>query len=266
MFELYLHDKRFSRSVFIKYIGTKFGNESGFLRGAPLNGEQIIAHNGVHIGTARFKGGLLHGGIDPKTYKPRPAAVLDGHEEWWENGIPHRHDGPAVISESGGWKEYWSHGELGLIRSENEITVNPEYEFINEPLGALAKREAEKQKKPKELPFEEQKDEKTNGNIQIIKIFDYLKDVEIKTVKDFEYNLKYLVGNYPDVYGNDSMKCAHHILYKSKEFDVENVDGELFKRGCTTIENTRKAFDKLAGINQEKDIEMKSEKQNLIER
>ena len=103
------HNRSFSRSRFLKYIGVAIKNKT---TGSTCDGHHIIGDT-----IAYFKSGFLHSciGLDGKL---KPAIEQsDGHFEWWENGCPHRIGAPAVIAEYGAWEEFWEHGELIMIHS-----------------------------------------------------------------------------------------------------------------------------------------------------
>jgi len=116
--ELKTHDVRYSRSAFLKYAKKTFGDKAD----GAMHGEYLI--DGV---ITRFHNGLLHGGTDIAG-EPQPAVILpDNHTEWWEMGVLHRDEGPAVISKFGDWEEFWVRGTLVMIRSKEKITPNPAY-------------------------------------------------------------------------------------------------------------------------------------------
>jgi hypothetical protein len=97
-----------SRALFLKFSGKRIWDEETKLA---INGDRIVKDTVI-----RFSDGYIHGGIDSEG-SPQPAIECDDtHTEWWENGVPHREDGPAVVSDFGDWEEYWNHGELLLIR------------------------------------------------------------------------------------------------------------------------------------------------------
>lgn len=113
MFEIQTNDKSLSHSENLKYLGvTIFNDETK----KPCNG--IYESFGQ---TVRFKNGLLHGGKNEENQDVPAYETEAGHCEFWENGLLHRESGPAVISDWGNWEEYWNHGELILIKSENKI-------------------------------------------------------------------------------------------------------------------------------------------------
>jgi hypothetical protein len=116
--ELKTQDTRYSRSTFLKYSQKTFGS----IEKGAMHGEHFI--DGV---ITRFHNGLIHGGTDIAG-EPQPAIILpDGHTEWWDTGVLHRDEGPAVISKFGEWEEFWTHGTLVMIRAKGEITVNPSH-------------------------------------------------------------------------------------------------------------------------------------------
>jgi hypothetical protein len=93
-----------SRSRFLKYAGVKVYDEA--ISGCPpLEGDHLLGETIV-----RFAGGLLSNRLDEDGETLPAVEALDGHTEWWENGLLHRTDGPAVLDEGGLWEEYWQEG------------------------------------------------------------------------------------------------------------------------------------------------------------
>jgi hypothetical protein len=115
MEEFKTNDKSYSRSRYLKFIGATVGNKT---TGEACNGDYNVAGD-----ISRFKGGLLHGGVDLDGEPQAAIELLNGHTEWWEDGQPHRDNGPAVISLNGTWEEFWHHGELLLIRVYGSISI-----------------------------------------------------------------------------------------------------------------------------------------------
>jgi hypothetical protein len=113
--EFKTNDQSYSRSRYLKFMGATVGNKN---TGIPCEGDYNV--NGD---ISRFKGGLLHGGKDADGEDQPAVELLDGHTEWWEDGRPHRENGPAVISQGGAWEEFWHHGELILIKVYGSVEI-----------------------------------------------------------------------------------------------------------------------------------------------
>jgi hypothetical protein len=106
--EFKTNDRSHSRSRYLKFLGATVGNRK---TGVPCEGDYNV--NGD---ISRFRNGLLHGGKGLEGEDQPAIELLNDHTEWWEDGRPHRDNGPAVISLGGTWEEFWHHGELVLIR------------------------------------------------------------------------------------------------------------------------------------------------------
>jgi hypothetical protein len=115
MEEFRTNDKSHSRSLYLKFLGATVGNRE---TGVPCNGDYNV--NGD---ISRFRNGLLHGGRDAEGEAQPAVELLDGHTEWWEDGYPHREDGPAVVTRHGTWEEFWLHGELVMIRVYGSVEI-----------------------------------------------------------------------------------------------------------------------------------------------
>ena len=115
MFEIHTSDKTLSHSPNLKYQGVSIFNDEDK---KPCNG--VYEMNGT---TIRFNKGLLHGGKNEEHQDVPAYQTENGHCEFWENGLLHRENAPAVISDWGDWEEYWNHGELVLIKSINKIEM-----------------------------------------------------------------------------------------------------------------------------------------------
>jgi hypothetical protein len=100
-------EEKDSRGLFLKFRGKRIWD--GEAKEA-INGDRVIKD--VII---RFAGGYIHGGKDPGGNGQPAIECGDTHTEWWEDGVPHRDDGPAVISDFGDWEEYWERGKLVSI-------------------------------------------------------------------------------------------------------------------------------------------------------
>jgi hypothetical protein len=106
--EFRTNDKSPSRSLYLKLLGATVGTKE---TGGPCNGDYNV--NGD---ISRFKDGLLHGGADAEGEAQPAVELLDGHTEWWKEGLLHRDGGPAVVTGHGTWEEFWLRGELVMIR------------------------------------------------------------------------------------------------------------------------------------------------------
>lgn len=120
MFEIQTNDNRMSRSQNLKFQGVSIFND---VTQKPCNG--TYETNGTIV---RFKNGLLHGGKNEEHFDLPAYQTEEGHIEFFENGLLHRENAPAVISDWGDWEEYWNHGELILIKSANKIELDIENE------------------------------------------------------------------------------------------------------------------------------------------
>jgi hypothetical protein len=115
MEEFKTNDVSYSRSRYLKFRGAAVGNKK---TGVPCEGDYNV--NGD---ISRFKHGLLHGGKGLDGEGQPAIELLNGHTEWWEDGQPHRDNGPAIISLFGTWEEFWHHGELILIRVYGSVEI-----------------------------------------------------------------------------------------------------------------------------------------------
>jgi hypothetical protein len=93
-----------SRCRFLKYAGVKVYDESLPER-PPLEGDYLLGETIV-----RFTAGFITNDHREDGETLPAVEALDGHTEWWENGLPHRTDGPAILDEGGLWEEYWQEG------------------------------------------------------------------------------------------------------------------------------------------------------------
>lgn len=105
--ELKTSDTKYSKSECLKYQGISIFNDM-----KPCHGEYIM--RGF---TKRFKNGLLHGGKSTNGTVLPAYETDEGHVEFFENGLIHRENAPAIISNWGDWEEWWYYGTLLLIRS-----------------------------------------------------------------------------------------------------------------------------------------------------
>lgn len=111
--ELKTSDTSYSKAECLKYQSITIIND---ITQKPCHGE--YSNKGF---TTRFKNGLLHGGKSPDGID-LPAYESDsGHAEFYENGLLHRENAPAVISNWGDWEEWWCHGQLTIIRTSGKI-------------------------------------------------------------------------------------------------------------------------------------------------
>ena len=116
MFEIQTSDKRLSRSQNLKYLGvTVFSDDTK----KPCNGTYDC-----NVTIVRFSNGLLNGGINEEKLEVPAYETEEGHSEYWKNGLLHRENAPAVISDWGNWEEYWNNGELVAIKSASKIEMN----------------------------------------------------------------------------------------------------------------------------------------------
>jgi hypothetical protein len=102
-----------SRSRFLEFTGErlleKYGKEEEILF---YEGDLGPGEGGEGICIVRLKEGFL------SNHKREDGEILpaveawDGHTEWWEKGLLHREDGPAVLSDGGEWEEYWENGRF----------------------------------------------------------------------------------------------------------------------------------------------------------
>lgn len=111
--EMKTPDKSYSKSQCLKYQGVTVFND---VSQKPCDGQYMVSDTIV-----RFKNGLLHGGKTPDGLDI-PAYETDiGHTEYFENGLLHRVNLPAVISDWGDWEEWWNEGKLILIRARGSL-------------------------------------------------------------------------------------------------------------------------------------------------
>lgn len=111
-------DIKLSKCLNLKYQGITIFND---ISKKPMNGEFNVSGDII-----RFKNGLLHGGKSPDGNDIPAFETEDGHVEFFENGLLHRENFPAVISDFGDWEEWWNHGNLIYIRTSAKINVETE--------------------------------------------------------------------------------------------------------------------------------------------
>lgn len=116
--EIKTSDTKYSKSECLKYQGVSIFND---ITKEPCHGE----YNTDEF-TTRFKNGLLHGGVTSEGNTLPAYETSDGHLEFFENGLLHRDNAPAIISHWGEWEEWWSHGSLVLIKSTGSIDFHLE--------------------------------------------------------------------------------------------------------------------------------------------
>lgn len=110
--------KENSKSECLKYQGVTVFND---VSRKPCDGEYMVSGTIV-----RFRNGLLHGGTTPEGLDIPAYETDTGHTEYFENGILHRENGPAIISDWGDWEEWWNNGELVLIRARGTLRTEIE--------------------------------------------------------------------------------------------------------------------------------------------
>ena len=98
----------------------QFQNKQVFNKeGEPLN-EQIYLYDFI----INFEDGLIDNRYSDFENGITPAiSCIDAHAEYWEKGLLHRDDGPAVISTDG--IEYWQNG----VFNKNVISDDDEFEY-----------------------------------------------------------------------------------------------------------------------------------------
>jgi hypothetical protein len=108
-----------SRGLFLKFLGNNIYDTE---LGTALEGQRRI--DGTIL---RFKGGKIHGGKDVEGNDQPAIECTDVHTEWWEDGLIHKDNGPAIISQFGDWEEYWNHGVLQniIVRKPDNIQGKP---------------------------------------------------------------------------------------------------------------------------------------------
>jgi hypothetical protein len=219
MTELWTEDKRYSRSMFLEKANIHFGNEEGLSRGARLHGEYKI--DGIIM---RFDNGLLHGGVDIDS-KPQPAIVwADNHTEWRDKGKLHRDGGPAVISQSGGWEEFWKDGNLYLIRAKQEIVINPYYELMDQPLKAAVKQQKELFMEEKTMKKQnEEKEKQLREEYREYKEYGKITSCEKQLIDKIEGETRYKLARY---YGNNGAGGSVFVF-----FDGDNKELALAPLG-----------------------------------
>ena len=119
LYQLKTQDNNYSRSINRKYQGVTIFDDKTH---KPLQGEFVIGDDIV-----RFQNGLLHSGIGADGEKLAAYENKNGDVEFWEQGLLHRENAPAVIRDFGTWEEWWYHGQLVEIRAavkiEKQITA-----------------------------------------------------------------------------------------------------------------------------------------------
>ena len=126
VYEIKTSDTKKSRAKNLKYQGVsvfedtttelchgEFAIQRKVLRG---NEELVVTE------IVNFEHGLLQNRKDSEGCIV-PAYRTDlGDAEYFERGVLHREDSPAVICDWGNWEEWWHHGTLVMIRTTNKIT------------------------------------------------------------------------------------------------------------------------------------------------
>lgn len=126
VYEIKTSDTKKSRAKNLKYQGVSIFEDSS---AKPCHGEFSVQRNvfrgGEEISVTEivnFEHGLLQNRKDSDGLIV-PAYRTDlGDAEYFENGLLHRENGPAVICDWGNWEEWWHHGTLVMIRTTNKIT------------------------------------------------------------------------------------------------------------------------------------------------
>jgi hypothetical protein len=118
-----------SRSHFLDYLGRKLVSESDadyetcqdrdLLYGVAGPWDSEEGETGV-ICIVRVKDGFLSNRLDSNGELLPAVETANGHTEWWEAGLLHRRDGPAVFSDGGAWQEWWEEGRLLRIEEAQE--------------------------------------------------------------------------------------------------------------------------------------------------
>lgn len=111
--EMKTPDKSYSKSVCLKYQRVTVFND---VSQKACDGQYMVSDTIV-----RFRNGLLHGGKTPNGLDIPAYETETGHTEYFENGLLHRVNAPAVISDWGDWEEWWNEGELILIRARGSL-------------------------------------------------------------------------------------------------------------------------------------------------
>ncbi len=126
VYEIKTNDTRKSRAKNLKYQGVSIFDDKTT---NPCHGEFSIQRKIIRNGdettiteTVNFRHGLLQNRRDSEGLIV-PAYRTDfGDAEYFENGLLHRENGPAVICDWGNWEEWWHQGSLVMIRTTNKIT------------------------------------------------------------------------------------------------------------------------------------------------
>ena len=126
VYEIKTSDTKKSRAKNLKYQGVSIFEDTST---KPCHGEFAIQRKTARDGgetviteIVNFEHGLLQNRKDSDGLVV-PAYRTDlGDAEYFENGLLHREDGPAVICDWGNWEEWWHHGTLVMIRTTNKIT------------------------------------------------------------------------------------------------------------------------------------------------
>lgn len=116
--EIKTPDKSYSKSECLKYQGVTVFND---VTQKPCDGQYMVSETIV-----RFRNGLLHGGKTPDGLDIPAYETESGHTEYFENGLLHRVNAPAVISDWGDWEEWWNEGELIFIRAKGSLETEIE--------------------------------------------------------------------------------------------------------------------------------------------
>ena len=114
VYEIKTSDTKKSRAKNLKYQGvsvfedttTKLCHGEFAIQRKVLRGNEEIVVTEI----VNFEHGLLQNRKDL------------GDAEYFEQGVLHREDGPAVICDWGNWEEWWHHETLVMIRTTNKIT------------------------------------------------------------------------------------------------------------------------------------------------
>ena len=116
--EMNMPDVKYSKSECLKYQGVTVFSDS---TQKPCDGEYSVSDTIV-----RFRNGLLHGGTTPDGLDIPAYETETGHTEYFKNGLLHRENAPAVISDWGDWEEWWNEGKLVLIKTKASLKTELE--------------------------------------------------------------------------------------------------------------------------------------------
>jgi hypothetical protein len=90
----------------------------------------------------------------------------------------------------------------------------------------------------KRILYQSKETDRGNNSIK-----SYLSGIKIENINDFKRQMKTVTQNYPNEFGNNSMKCAGVILDYTDEKTRDKINFSLRALGCTNMDKTKKIME-----------------------